>query len=187
MGGGRHRSGCRRAGHRLAGQSHAGRCLAGRWHPDGFAPDGFSWDGASPDGSSPDAGRPPTAPPDAATSGGFSPDTGEVGAASAVVGRVRFNLDDPADLFLDTSGWGKGFAWINGFALGRYWSRGPQRTLYVPAPVTRGGCNDLVILELESRRESLADPAARFVPAADLGAADPGPSNPRHSDLDPAG
>jgi beta-galactosidase len=55
-----------------------------------------------------------------------------------------------ADLFLDTLGWGKGVAWINGFPLGRYWSRGPQRTLYVPAPVLKQTGNELVILELHA-------------------------------------
>ena len=54
------------------------------------------------------------------------------------------------DLFLDTLGWGKGVAWINGFPLGRYWSRGPQRTLYVPSPVLREADNELVILELHA-------------------------------------
>ena len=54
------------------------------------------------------------------------------------------------DLFLDTIEWGKGVAWINGFCLGRYWSRGPQRTLYVPAPVLKPTGNELVILELHA-------------------------------------
>jgi beta-galactosidase len=54
------------------------------------------------------------------------------------------------DLFLDTLGWGKGVAWINGFPLGRYWSRGPQRTLYVPAPVLKAEGNELIILELHA-------------------------------------
>ena len=54
------------------------------------------------------------------------------------------------DLFLDTLGWGKGVAWINGFPLGRYWSRGPQRTLYVPGPVLRATDNELLILELHA-------------------------------------
>ena len=38
---------------------------------------------------------------------------------------------------------------MNGFALGRYWSRGPQRTLYVPRPVARSGTNELLVLELQ--------------------------------------
>jgi beta-galactosidase len=54
-----------------------------------------------------------------------------------LVSTAEFALEGPADLFLDTSAWGKGYAWVNGFLLGRYWRRGPQQTLYVPAPVTR--------------------------------------------------
>jgi beta-galactosidase len=59
-----------------------------------------------------------------------------------------FHVEHPADTFLSLPGWTKGQAWINGFHLGRYWNRGPQRTLYVPAPVLRPGSNDLVLLEL---------------------------------------
>jgi len=58
--------------------------------------------------------------------------------------------EESADLFLDTMDWGKGVAWINGFCLGRYWSRGPQRTLYVPAPVLKATDNELIILELHA-------------------------------------
>lgn len=71
----------------------------------------------------------------------------------------------PADLFLDTAGWGKGMVWCNGFLLGRYWRRGPQRTLYVPRPVVRSGANELAVLELDT----LLDPAVRFVPRPLLG------------------
>ncbi|UYV72287.1 GLB1 [Cordylochernes scorpioides] len=41
----------------------------------------------------------------------------------------------PKDTFLKLDGWGKGFAWLNGHPLGRYWpTKGPQQTLYAPAP-----------------------------------------------------
>jgi beta-galactosidase len=79
--------------------------------------------------------------------------------------RGTFTLDDTADLFLDTSGWGKGVAWVNGFALGRYWSRGPQCTLYVPQPVLRAGVNEVVILELDTARST----AITFVAHPELG------------------
>ncbi|XP_015601851.1 beta-galactosidase isoform X2 [Cephus cinctus] len=56
----------------------------------------------------------------------------------------------PLDTFLDTTGWGKGVAYINGHNLGRYWPlAGPQMTLYVPAPYLRRGQNELILLELE--------------------------------------
>ncbi len=64
--------------------------------------------------------------------------------AGPVFARGEFTLDRVADLFLETSAWGKGVAWINGFNLGRYWSRGPQRTLYVPAPILQEGRNEVV-------------------------------------------
>ncbi|MGC4888957.1 glycoside hydrolase family 35 protein [Micromonospora sp. DT227] len=70
--------------------------------------------------------------------------------------RAEFAVTDPGrDLFLDTSSWGKGVAWINGFCLGRYWSRGPQRTLYVPAPLLRTRHNEIVVLELHAARPSV--------------------------------
>jgi beta-galactosidase len=63
------------------------------------------------------------------------------------------------------AGLGKGIAWLNGFCLGRYWSRGPQRTLYVPGPVTRKEGNELILLELGAA----AVGTLRFVAAPDLG------------------
>lgn len=88
------------------------------------------------------------------------------GRAAGPVGlRATFELTASTDLHLDTTGWGKGYAWINGFFLGRYWRRGPQRTLYVPRPVTHAGTNTIVVVELEA----LTDAAARFVARPDLG------------------
>ena len=74
-------------------------------------------------------------------------------------------LDAPADLFLDTGAWSKGYAFVNGFFLGRYWRNGPQRTLFVPAPATRAGANRVVVLELEE----LLSPRAEFVRGLCLG------------------
>ncbi|MDD9380184.1 beta-galactosidase [Streptomyces sp. ZAF1911] len=60
------------------------------------------------------------------------------------------DIEEPADTFLALPGWTKGSVWINGFALGRYWSRGAQATLYVPAPVLRAGRNEITVLELHA-------------------------------------
>jgi beta-galactosidase len=54
------------------------------------------------------------------------------------------------DALLELPGWTRGFVWINGFGLGRYWCVGPQRSLYVPGPVLREGVNEVWVLELES-------------------------------------
>ncbi|MCK8466660.1 beta-galactosidase [Microbacterium sp. KSW4-16] len=79
---------------------------------------------------------------------------------------AEFELDARADLFLETASWSKGYAFVNGFFLGRYWRNGPQRTLYVPAPATVAGTNRLVVLELEQ----LIERRAAFVPSPSLGA-----------------
>ena len=56
----------------------------------------------------------------------------------------------PADTFLAPIGFHKGFVTINGFNLGRYWNdKGPQKTLYVPAPLLRAGENEIVIFETD--------------------------------------
>ncbi len=80
----------------------------------------------------------------------------------------EFEVRDPADTHLALPGFGKGFAWINGFLLGRYWEVGPQVTLYVPAPLLRGGNNRLTVLELEH-----AGIQAELRETADLGAKGP--------------
>lgn len=53
------------------------------------------------------------------------------------------------DARLELPGWTRGFAWVNGFGLGRYWCVGPQHSLYVPGPVLREGVNEVWVLELE--------------------------------------
>jgi beta-galactosidase len=85
--------------------------------------------------------------------------------ARAVFDRPGDEAAGPTDLFLAVAGLGKGIAWLNGFCLGRYWSRGPQRTLYVPGPVTRKEGNELILLELGAA----AVGTLRFVAAPDLG------------------
>lgn len=74
--------------------------------------------------------------------------------------RGTVTVDAPADTYLHLDGWTKGLAWINGFPLGRYWSRGPQTSLYVPGPVLRPGANEITVLELHAtatRRVHLRD------------------------------
>ncbi|XP_077978621.1 beta-galactosidase-like [Glandiceps talaboti] len=61
------------------------------------------------------------------------------------------SVDTVQDTFLNTKGWTKGQAYINGFNLGRYWPVvGPQLTLYVPASVLTTGDNTLTVFELEN-------------------------------------
>jgi beta-galactosidase len=64
--------------------------------------------------------------------------------------RAEFNVSTPADTYLYLPGWNKGVVWINGFNLGRYWKRGPQKALYIPGPLLKNGANELIIFELHS-------------------------------------
>ena len=76
--------------------------------------------------------------------------------------RGEIQLDRLGYTFLDTRGWGKGYVWVNGKNLGRYWSAGPQRTLYIPAEWLRLGANEFVVLDLhqggERSLETCPDP-----------------------------
>ncbi|KQM82544.1 beta-galactosidase family protein [Agromyces sp. Leaf222] len=92
-------------------------------------------------------------------------DSGRAAVAGPALAHGVLDLAAPADLFLDTLHWGKGLVWVNGFLLGRYWRRGPQRTLIVPAPVTRAGANEVVVLEFEG----FAEAAVRTLAAPHLG------------------
>ena len=69
-------------------------------------------------------------------------------AASPAFWSATVKVDEPGDCFLDMRPWGKGFAWVNGHNLGRYWNIGPQQTMYVPGPWLKAGDNEIVILDL---------------------------------------
>ncbi|RPK54827.1 Beta-galactosidase precursor [Streptomyces sp. ADI96-02] len=95
----------------------------------------------------------------------FSPAGTDAGPAFH---RGTFEVAEPADTFLHLPGWTKGNAWVNGFPLGRFWSRGPQHSLYVPGPVLRPGANEVVVLELHGS----ATDVVRLDVSPDLGPAE---------------
>ena len=63
-----------------------------------------------------------------------------------------FTVEEPADTFLRTDSFKKGFVVLNGFNLGRYWEVGPQKTLYVPGPLLKKGENTLLLFESDGRK-----------------------------------
>ena len=65
--------------------------------------------------------------------------------------RFELDIDEPCDTFLDTDGFGKGCAFVNGFNIGRFWEIGPQKRLYIPAPLLQIGKNTIVIFETEGK------------------------------------
>lgn len=52
------------------------------------------------------------------------------------------------ECFVNMDGFTKGYVFVNGFNLGRYWDIGPQKALYLPSAVLREE-NEIIILELE--------------------------------------
>lgn len=77
------------------------------------------------------------------------PTAGGVPGADGV-GRARVDVAAPADAWLAFPGGRKGWVWLNGFLLGRYWAVGPQHTLYAPAPLWRQGANnEIVVLDTD--------------------------------------
>ncbi|KJK57913.1 glycoside hydrolase family 35 protein [Saccharothrix sp. ST-888] len=70
-------------------------------------------------------------------------DTDESGLARGIL-----ELAATGDTYLAVPGGQRGYLWVNGFLLGRYDERGPQRALYCPQPLLRTGRNELILLEL---------------------------------------
>jgi beta-galactosidase len=64
--------------------------------------------------------------------------------------RASFDLKPAGDTFLDLSGWGKGYVWVNGHNLGRYWGVGPQQSLFCPGVWLKSSGNQIVVLDLDA-------------------------------------
>lgn len=65
--------------------------------------------------------------------------------------RFTFTVEEPGDTFLEPEGWGKGCAFVNGFNIGRFWEIGPQKRLYIPAPLLKKGENEIIVFETEGK------------------------------------
>jgi beta-galactosidase len=68
--------------------------------------------------------------------------------------RGVFQVSEIGDTFLNPKGWTKGVAFVNGFNLGRYWTIGPQLTLYVPRHLLKMGENEVILFEYEKVSET---------------------------------
>lgn len=52
------------------------------------------------------------------------------------------------ECFVNMQGFTKGYVFVNGFNLGRYWNIGPQKSLYLPSSLLKDE-NEIIVLELE--------------------------------------
>ena len=66
--------------------------------------------------------------------------------------RFELDVEETGDTFLELDGWGKGCVFLNGFNLGRFWEIGPQKRLYIPAPLLKTGKNEIIVFETEGKR-----------------------------------
>ena len=82
--------------------------------------------------------------------------TSHIGGGREGAGYYRgyFNLNKVGDTFLDMETWGKGQLYVNGHAVGRFWSIGPQQTLYVPGCWLKKGQNEVVVLDVVGPKET---------------------------------
>ena len=65
--------------------------------------------------------------------------------------RGEFDLKERGEVFLDLGAWGKGAVWVNGHSMGKFWSIGPQQTMYVPSCWLKIGRNEVIVFELDDR------------------------------------
>ena len=65
--------------------------------------------------------------------------------------KFTFEAEELGDTFLDFEGWGKGCVFVNGFNIGRFWEIGPQKRLYIPAPLLKAGTNEIIVFETDGK------------------------------------
>ncbi|MFT4153126.1 glycoside hydrolase family 35 protein [Parafilimonas sp.] len=70
------------------------------------------------------------------------------GPAKGLFFKGKFNLSAAGDTYFDMSQYTKGNVYVNGHNLGRYWSVGPQHSLYCPASWLKKGENEIVVFDL---------------------------------------
>lgn len=77
--------------------------------------------------------------------------------------------DEPRDTYVRLDGFTKGFVTVNGFNIGRYFNTaGPQKTLYLPAPLLHKGKNEIIVFESDGYER----PVISFVDIPEITAKD---------------
>lgn len=95
----------------------------------------------------------------------YKHESGDVKTASFLKGTLKID-GEPHDTFMRLDGFTKGVVFVNGFNIGRYYNpAGPQKTLYVPAPMLKKGDNEIVVFETDHSDRSFVT----FLDKPDLG------------------
>ncbi len=77
--------------------------------------------------------------------------------------RGSFKASEKKDCFIHPDGFTKGFIVVNGFNLGRYWNKGPQYSLYLPASILKDE-NEILIFD----EEPVSDPVVNILDRHEL-------------------
>lgn len=67
--------------------------------------------------------------------------------------KSSIQVDKPADTYVDTRSLYKGQLWLGDHNLGRFWSIGPQYTLYAPGCWLHPGTNSITVFELNAQKD----------------------------------
>ena len=95
----------------------------------------------------------------------YKHESGDVKTASFLKGTLKIE-GETHDTFMRLDGFTKGVVFVNGFNIGRYYNpAGPQKTLYVPAPMLKKGDNEIVVFETDHSDRSFVT----FLDKPDLG------------------
>ncbi len=81
----------------------------------------------------------------------YAPITDEIKDDMPVFLKGTFEAEAGVDTFVKTKGFTRGYVWVNGFNLGRYWDIGPQYTLYVPGALLKDKDNVIEILDINPK------------------------------------
>ena len=73
---------------------------------------------------------------------------GNSNKAFPALSKATFNVSTPADTYLNVKDYKKGYVWVNGRNLGRYWNIGPSQKLFLPGVWLKEGENVLYILDI---------------------------------------
>jgi beta-galactosidase len=73
--------------------------------------------------------------------------TGKNSIGQPALYKGTFELKETGDTYLDMRSFGKGFVFLNGHNLGKYWQIGPQQTIYVPSVWLKKGKNEVIVFD----------------------------------------
>ena len=72
---------------------------------------------------------------------------------TTILMKATFNLDEVGDTYFNMKKFYKGYVWINGRNIGRYWDLGPQYKLFCPGVWLKKGENTMYVLEMKYFKE----------------------------------